>query len=167
MTVHTFYVPPSLKANDKFKYHLEVYNDSLLADKINVTNNPENFNMFSAYSALQEVKEKAPNGYFEDWGWNNEYGSVSFHFRYTNTNAKTIKYIEVFWRITNDVGDVRKTGSFQGTGPLEEWETANWNWDYSNYYVAGDASEMQMTKIVITYMNGTKVTIPKNKIWYN
>ena len=79
----------------------------------------------------------------------------------------TIKYIEVFFVVSNDVGDVRKTGSFKGTGPLEEWESASWDWDHSSYYVAGDASKMNISKVIITYTNGTKVTIPKNKIRFN
>ena len=167
MTVHKLYVPTSLRANDRFKYHVEVFKDSLFADMVNATKNPESFNLFSAYGAMQKVKAKAPNGYFNNWEWGSEYGTVTFNFEYTNTNAKTIKYIEVFWRITNGVGDVRRTGSFRGTGPLEEWETASWNWDYSTYFVAGDASEMDITKVIITYMNGTKVTIPKSKLWFN
>ena len=167
LKVHKMYVPASLKSNEKFRYHFEVYGDSLRAFKLAALNDPESFNSYTAYNALQKVSAKAPNGYFEDWGWNDEYGSITFHFKYTNTNKKTIKYIEVFWVVTNDVGDVRKTGSFRGTGPLAEWETASWDWDHSMYYVAGDATNMNITKVIITYMNGAKVTIPKNKIWYN
>ena len=167
MKIHKMYVPTSLKSDEQFKYHFEVYGDSLRAFKLTALEDPESFNSYSAYEALQKVHAKAPNGYFEDWGWNDEYGSISFHFRYTNTNKNTIRYIEVFWVVTNDVGDVRKTGSFKGTGPLAEWETASWNWDHSMYYVAGDATNMNITKAIITYMNGSKVTIPKNKLWFN
>lgn len=167
MKIHKMYVPTSLKSDEQFKYHFEVYGDSLRAFKLTALEDPESFNSYSAYEALQKVHAKAPNGYFEDWGWNDEYGSISFHFRYTNTNKNTIRYIEVFWVVTNDVGDVRKTGCFKGTGPLAEWETASWNWDHSMYYVAGDATNMNITKAIITYMNGSKVTIPKNKLWFN
>lgn len=167
LKVHKLYVPASLKSNDKFRYHFEVYGDSLRAFKLVALEDPESFNSYTAYNALQKVRAKAPNGYFEDWGWNDEYGAITFHFKYTNTNKNTIKYIEVFWVVTNDVGDVRKTGSFRGTGPLEEWETASWNWDHSMYYVAGDATNMNITKVIITYMNGSKVTVPKNRLHFN
>ena len=167
MKIHKMYVPTSLKSDEQFKYHFEVYGDSLRAFKLTALEDPESFNSYSAYEALQKVHAKAPNGYFEDWGWNDEYGSITFHFSYTNTNKNTIRYIEVFWVVTNDVGDVRKTGCFKGTGPLAEWETASWNWDHSMYYVAGDATNMNITKAIITYMNGSKVTIPKNKLWFN
>ena len=107
------------------------------------------------------------NGLFLDWGWDKEYSSIEFNFKYMNTNSNTIKYIEVFFVVTNDVGDVRKTGSFRGTGPLEEWESASWNWDHSSYYVAGDATKMNISKVIITYMNGSRVTIPKSKLRFN
>ena len=167
LKIHKMYVPATLKSNDKFRYHFEVYGDSLRSFKLTALEDPEDFNSYSVYEALQKVRAKAPKGYFEDWGWNDEYGTITFNFKYTNTNKNTIKYIEVFWVVTNDVGDVRKTGSFRGTGPLAEWETASWNWDHSLYFVAGDATKMDIRKVIITYMNGSKVTIPKNKIWFN
>lgn len=167
LKIHKMYVPATLKSNDKFRYHFEVYGDSLRSFKLTALEDPEDFNSYSVYEALQKVRAKAPNGYFEDWGWNDEYGTITFNFKYTNTNKNTIKYIEVFWVVTNDVGDVRKTGSFRGTGPLAEWETASWNWDHSMYFVAGDATKMDIRKVIITYMNGAKITIPKNKLWFN
>lgn len=167
LKIHKMYVPATLKSNDKFRYHFEVYGDSLRSFKLTALEDPEDFNSYSVYEALQKVRAKAPNGYFEDWGWNDEYGTITFNFKYTNTNKNTIKYIEVFWVVTNDVGDVRKTGSFRGTGPLAEWETASWNWDHSMYFVAGDATKMDIRKVIITYMNGSKVTVPKNKLQFN
>ena len=167
LKIHKMYVPASLKSYDKFRYHFEVYGDSLTSKNAKDLHDIEGLNSYWAYEALQKVRAKAPNGYFEDWGWNDEYGTITFNFKYTNTNKNTIKYIEVFWVVTNDVGDVRKTGSFRGTGPLAEWETASWNWDHSMYFVAGDATKMDIRKVIITYMNGSKVTIPKNKIWFN
>ena len=73
-----------------------------------------------------------------------------------NTNRNTIKYIDVYFKVTNDVGDLRKTGHFQRTGALREFESASWEWDTSYYYVSGDASNMNITKVILTYMNGTK-----------
>lgn len=102
----------------------------------------------------------------EDWGWDDEF-SVSFHFDYVNINPKTIKYIDVYWKITNDVGDVRKTGHFKGTGPLKQYMSANWSWDSSSYYVAGDASNMEITKVILTYMNGTQKVLGKSQVHVN
>ena len=121
----------------------------------------------SYYKYLDKLEKEAPYGFFEDWGWSNEYSIVTFHFSYTNMNKSTIKYIAVHFKITNDVGDVRKTGYFQGTGPVEEYDTGSWEWDSSPYFVSGDASTMEFTKIVITYTNGKQKVLSKNQIMYN
>ncbi len=165
--IHAGKIPDVIKKDKDYVYHRKVYNDSLTS-KITIDKELAsiiNGNRYLDY--LDELKREAPNGLFLDWGWNKEYSSISFSFKYMNTNKNTIKYIEVFFAVTNDVGDVRKTGSFRGTGPLGEWESASWDWDHSSYYVAGDASKMNISKVIITYMNGTKVTIPKNKLRFN
>ena len=136
-------------------------------DDLRVVDAPEAFNAFCYSDALNQLKKKAPYGFFNEWGWNNEYSSISFNFEYTNLNRKTIKYINVFFVVTNDVGDVRKTGNFKGTGPLAEFESASWNWDHSSYYVAGDATQMSINKVVITYMDGTQKVLPKKMICFD
>lgn len=165
--LHCAKVPDILKKDSKYQNHYNIYKDSLEKVIPGIDKNYVSIkNYVETSEYLEKVRKAAPNGYFVNWSWDNEYSSITFEFRYCNTNKKTIKYIEVFWACTNDVGDIRKTGRFQGTGPLGEWETARWNWDHSSYYVAGDASKMKLTKVVITYMDGSKITIPKNKIMY-
>lgn len=165
--IHAGKMPDNILRDKDFIYHRRVYNDSLTSKiKIDMELASE-VNRDHYVDYLRELKSVAPNGLFLDWGWDKEYSSIEFNFKYMNTNKNTIKYIEVFFVVTNDVGDVRKTGSFRGTGPLEEWESASWNWDHSSYYVTGDASKMNISKVIITYMNGTKVTIPKNKLRFN
>ncbi len=166
--VHAAKVPLSLKQNKDYAYHCEVFADTIKAKSAGFSTGTAallNANSFLKY--LSDLQKDAPNGFFLDWGWDDEYSTITFNFKYMNTNKNTIKYIEVFFVVTNDVGDVRKTGSFKGTGPLEQWESASWNWDHSRYYVAGDASKMNISKVIITYMNGSKVTIPKNKLRFD
>lgn len=166
--IHVAAVTTYLKDNLNYKYHTEVYRDSLENAIPLMSNSLATFRDYMYYDDyLEKLKKRAPNGYFLDWGWGKEYSSISFYFKYQNTNKKTIKYIDVYWVLKNAVGDIRKSGHFSGTGPLAEWESASWNWDHSNYYVAGDVSEMFLTKVIITYMDGSKVTIPKDRIWYN
>lgn len=165
--IHAGKIPDILSRDIDFTYHRRVFNDSLTS-RINIDMGlAAELNRDRFFNYMKELKREAPNGLFLDWGWDSEYSSISFHFKYMNTNKNTIKYIEVFFVVSNDVGDVRKTGSFKGTGPLEEWESASWDWDHSSYYVAGDASKMNITKVIITYTNGTRVTIPKNKLRFN
>lgn len=159
---HKSQIPQSLWDYAPFKYHYEAFKDSL-------TDDSEDYDQLEAALSygflgdyIQQVKKRAPYGFFVDWDWGTEYSCISFDFRYMNTNAKTIKYIDVYFKVTNDVGDVRKTGHFQGTGPLEAGESASWEWDTSSYYVAGDATNMSITKVILTYMNGTKKVLTGN-----
>ena len=166
--IHVAKIPWVYYTDKDFGYHYEVFSDSLENNLPSLNYNVAvglNVNSLDKYMA--QLKKEAPNGLILNWDWGIEYSNITFNFRYMNTNKNTIKYIEVFWTVRNDVGDVRKTGSFKGTGPLEEWESASWNWGHSSYCVSGDATKMNLTKIIITYMNGSKVTIPKDKIKYD
>lgn len=164
--IHASSIPGKLKNDFDFNYHRRLFNDSLTT-RLKVNNELVSvINSDYYFDYLKTLKREAPNGLFLEWGWDNEF-SIEFNFTYLNTNKKTIKYIEVFWVLKNDVGDVRRTGSFRGTGPLEEFESARWSWDHSHYYAAGDASKMSLSKVLITYMDGSRVTIPKNKICYD
>jgi len=165
--MHVAKIPQDIKNHPQYIKHLEAYGDSL--------NNKEDCNLeFAEYinnnyllNYVNELKKAAPYGFFNEWGWDNEYSSISFNFSYTNLNKKTIKYIDVYWKVTNDVNDVRKTGHFKGTGPLKELESARWAWDYSSYFVAGDASQMLLTKVILTYTDGTQKVLTKDMIRCN
>lgn len=159
---------PSLLSTDKdFLYHYEVFKDSLTDDSTDYADMARYFSYQSYIDYFAQLKKAAPFGIVDEWGWNAEYSMVTFNIRYFNTNSKTIKYLTVYFKITNDVGDIRKTGYFQGTGPLEEGESASWNWDSSSYFTAGDASKMRITKIVLTYMNGTKQVVAGKYLRFN
>ena len=163
---HISSLPMELKTNPSFKYHFDAYSDSLTNMEVS-SRTAKGLCAMSFYKYLDKLEKEAPYGFFEDWGWSNEYSMVTFHFSYTNMNKSTIKYIAVHFKITNDVGDVRKTGYFQGTGPVEEYGTGSWEWDSSPYFVSGDASTMEFTKVVITYTNGKQKVLSKNQIMYN
>ena len=165
---HMAPITKKLKENKSFSYHVEAFKDSLSTSKSYFDEefvNYINADRFLKY--LDKLKKVAPYGFVDTWSWNDKYSMVTMYLKYTNLNKKTIKYIDVYFRVTNAVGDVRKTGVFKGTGPIEEFESASWDWDSSSYYVAGDASEMSITQITLTYMDGTKITLPKNKLHFN
>ena len=167
LKLHKAHITPNDMKDDSFFFHMSVFKDSLIAHEDLIEDDIQLTNEVFLLSAIDKVRSIAPYGFFEGWGWNTEYGTVTFHFKYTNTNKKTIKYIDVYWKITNDVNDIRKTGHFKGTGPLEEFDTASWNWDYSSYYVAGDASNMEITKVIITYTDGSQKVLSKNMLHFN
>ena len=153
--------------NSEFQYHFEAFKDSLNKRSSNLSyKSVLSYNKKQYDEYLAKIKKIAPFGYVGEWSWDNDF-SVSFHVDYCNTSKTTIKYIDFYWKVLNGVDDVRGTGSFSGTGPVDEWETATWNWDYSHYYVAGDADYMKITKIVITYMNGTKKVLTGDNIIFS
>lgn len=162
---HVAQIPSSLNADDNFLYHIEAFKDSLTNDHIDLYD-IEDFNAEEKYHHIQRVKKKAPYGFIQDWDWGGEY-FVTFSIRYLNLNPKTIKYIDVYWKITNDVNDLRGSGHFKGTGPLAQYESASWDWDSSTYFVAGDATNMSITKIILTYMNGSQKILNKSQIQYD
>lgn len=164
---HQSEISSSFKSNKDFEYHYEVFKDRLTQDSID-------YALLALYICYQnyadywkQLKKAAPYGYIEDWNWNDTYGMVSFDICYTNTNPKTIKYLTVYFKITNDVGDVRKTGYFKGTGPLKEGETASWDWDTSSYFTSGDSTTLNITKLVLTYMNGTTQVVSGKYLKFN
>ena len=165
--MHESKIPSAIESDKDFLYHYEAFKDSLDVDTLDYDYMVRfmGYNYFNNY--WRQIKESAPFGYINDWGWDCEYSMVTLNLEYTNTNSKTIKYITVYFKITNDVGDLRKTGYFQGTGPVKEGGTASWDWDSSFYYTAGDSSKMNITKIVLTYMNGTKKVLTGNNIILN
>lgn len=161
---HAYRIPYELQQSEYYKQHLEAYKDSLFSKPDYNGDFARDMNLYSLHNYVETVKKEAPYGLFTEWAWDDEYSVITFSFSYLNLNKRTIKYIDVYWKVTNDVGDVRKTGHFKGTGPLEQYETGSWNWDYSSYYVAGDASTMEFTKVIITYMNGQQQVLTRNMI---
>lgn len=163
---HKSKIPESLAEDDTFKLHIEAFKDSITDDSKAYNFLMSRYDYISLKDYLDELAKIAPYGYFNEWGWGDDY-TISFSFKYTNTNKKTIKYIRVYFKAENAVGDTRSSGYFQGTGPLELWETASWNWDSSSYVVAGDTSKFTITKVLITYMNGSTHILTGKNIVFN
>lgn len=164
---HQSEISSSFKSNKDFEYHYEVFKDCLTQDSIDYALLARYFCYQNYADYWKQLKKAAPYGYVEDWNWDDTYGMVSFDICYTNTNPKTIKYLTVYFKITNDVGDVRKTGYFKGTGPLKEGETASWDWDTSSYFTSGDSTTLSITKLVLTYMNGTTQVVSGKYLKFN
>lgn len=156
--IHYTKIPQSLQQDEAFNYHLLVFKDSIDAHSLNISSIPtltKQLNAIEYASYIDELRKMAPYGFIVKWSWDNEV-TVSLQLKYFNSNKKRIKYIEVHWAAINDVGDVRGRGSFRGTGPLGFLESGSWDWDRSLYFVADDATTMRITKVILTYMNGTK-----------
>ena len=163
--LHATTVPQSWQQYEPYRYHVDAFADSLAQTGDMDDEVVDQVNKKCAQKFVNSLLKKAPHGFFLEWNWDDEYTMVTFSFSYFNTNKKTIKYIDVYWKVYNDVDDVRGTGHFKGTGPVEQYSSGTWVWDSSSYYVAGDATRMELTKVIITYMNGSQQTLTKKMIF--
>lgn len=116
-----------------------------------------------------KIAKTFKHGYINKWSWNtNSVNGIDFNIAYTNTNTKTIKYIDIYFIVKNPVGDICRISYNNGSnichlkcvGPIEQFETGSYSWDAA-YYTTGDASNLYFTKFVITYMDNTKYTLVK------
>ncbi len=161
---HALVMNEKIKQDPEIKMYLRAWKDTLTLDSVQAMEYIEYFNYKFRDEYIDKVKKKVPNGYVESWSWDNKYGPASLNISFCNTNKKTIKYIKFFFSIYNDVGDVRGSGSVQGTGPVEEFSTGSWDFNRTGCWPRGDATKMQITKILITYMNGSTTTLTGNKL---
>ena len=145
------------------KYTKELKNFSTIKDV------PEQVAYYNYSVYLEEISKDFKYGFIKKWSWStNSVNGIDFKISYTNTNNKTIKYIDISFIIKNPVGDICKiyynngsnTGHLRCVGPIEQFETGTYSWD-AVYYTTGDASDLYFTKFVITYMDNTKYTLVK------
>lgn len=118
-----------------------------------------------------EIEKDFKYGFISEPSWSmNSVNGINFKISYTNTNSKTIKYIDIYFIIKNPVGDICKIyynngsniGHLRCVGPLEQFCTGTYSWeDSAVYYTTGDASNLVFTKFIITYMDNTKYTLVK------
>lgn len=166
--LHKAEISKRLKEYDKFIYHYTAFEDSLNQGYKNSPNLViEIFNSGKYLEYMKALEKAAPYGFVGKRSWSIDYRNLTLKMQYTNTNKKTIKYIEMFWQTKNDVGDVRNRGSFKGTGPVKQWDSGSWDWDNTSYYVARDVTSFWVTKMVITYMDGTKKVLTEKQIVYD
>ena len=132
----------TLYHNNK-NYNLELI-DSLKDSKIIPLINYLN------YEEIKKIGKTFKYGYIDKYSWStNSVNGINFNISYTNTNSKTIKYIDIYFIIKNPVGDT-----------IKQYNNGYWSWN-AVYYTTGDASNLHFTKFVITYMDNTKYTLVK------
>lgn len=168
---HYSKISNTLANEAKFKEYNMVWKDSIAAHEYKSGLVPYLINRMAYEEYFENIRKDAPYGFIKDWGWElNSAAGIEVNFEYTNTNKKTIKYIDFYFSVYNGVGDIcqiRGSGNVahvRGVGPVETFETSSWNWDHASHYTSYSASNMRVVKLVITYMDGTVKTIPKGQI---
>lgn len=154
-------IKPSTIRKPLYDMHCQVFKDSL--SNANIDGRLEVLNELLLMDGYNQLSKKVPYGFIKDYSWSDDYGNVSLQLTYTNTSNKTIKYLNAYFCVYNAVDDIRCKGYVSGTGPVEPWASGSWNWDYTGYSTASDSKYLNIDKIVLTYMDGTKRTISNIK----
>ena len=172
--IHYAEINDVLKQNKKFKEYLEIWHDSLALHNEFTNDGAKTINLHTYIGFKSDILKEAPYGYVGNWGWNlNSADGVEPYFSFYNTSEKTIKYVDFYFTLYNAVGDKcylrynkSYTGNVRGVGPVEPGSSGSWEWDRATHYTSADASEMKITKIVITFMDKTVKTLVGNAIKY-
>lgn len=72
-----------------------------------------------------------------------------------------------FLGVTNYVNDVCGSDYFKDTSPIVYIHGGIWDRDSSYYFVGGNATNMSISKIIITYINGKQKVLTKNMLRFN
>lgn len=163
--LHATLMDNSVKLCEPFMYHYDIFKDSLTVtnDFLNLGNTALH-NMFELEKHWENLRKKAPYGFVYDWRWSGEDWLSKVYFEYFNTNKQRVKYIDVSYATVNEVGDIVDKGTLHGVGPIESMDTSAWRWECVPTHPT--SSKMRITRIVLTYMNGRKVTLNGNQIKY-
>ena len=172
--IHYSTLTREFKNDNQFKEYVSIWRDSI-ANNNNFSNQSAAiFNLIQYNEFKDKVYSIAPYGFMQKWGWElNSAQGIEPYFCFFNSSKKTIKYVDFYFSVFNAVGDKcylkyerSYIGNVRGVGPVEPFESGSWNWDRATHYTSGDASEMRIVKLVITYMDGTTKTLPNSSIIY-
>lgn len=170
--IHYSILPYDAQRDINFRDHIEIWNDSI-ASHTKMTNIQAIQQALDKIDSFKKaVKRKTPYGFIKDWGWKlNSVDGVEPYFAFYNTSDKTIKYVDFYFSLFNAVGDrcllkyaKSYVGNIRGVGPVESFQAGSWNWDKATHYTSGDASEMKIVKVVITYMDKTTKVLTGNAL---
>lgn len=163
------------KNDSKFKEYVNIWHDSIDNNNNFSKQDAALFNLIQYNEFRDKVSSTAPSGFLQRWGWKlNSAQGIEPFFTFFNSSKKTIKYVDFYFSMFNAVGDRcylkyerSYIGNVRGVGPVEPFEPGSWNWDRATHYTSGDAYEMRIVKLVITYMDRTTKTIPNSSIIYD
>lgn len=151
---------------DRFSY-LEANRQTIIDSVISLIQDSINIDYQKWYNnQTNEVKEalRFINKLRVDNLVPNSAGGCDFYLKYRNSSPKTIKYLFWYGKVYNAVGDpvsctIRGTSSVSGkeTGPIEPDEDGGGTWDCIIYNYS--ARFVRLSKITITYMDGTSKTL--------
>ena len=174
--IHYSSLTEDFKKDKNFIEYVNTWRDSIAKYNDFINNKQAAILNIVRYNEFKnKVYETAPNGFMLKWGWElNSAEGIEPYFSYFNSSKKTVKYVDLFFSVYNAVGDrcyliydKSNVGKIRGVGPVEPFDSGSWKWERATHYTTPDASELRIVKLVITYMDGTTKTLPRNMILFD
>jgi len=174
-SLHYSKMTNNLKNDNNFAEYIKIWHDSIANNNKQSNKMADEYNYIRDKEFKSKVNTAAPNGFLLRWGCEfNSADGIEPYFTYYNSSRKSIKYVDLFFSIFNAVGDRcylkydrSYVGKIRGVGPVDSFTSGSWKWDIATHYTSGDAKDMKIVKLVITYMDGTVKTLTQQSIKYD
>lgn len=174
-SLHYSKMTNNLKNDNYFAEYIKIWHDSIANNNKQSNKMADEYNYIRDKEFKSKVNTAAPNGFLLRWGSEfNSADGIEPYFTYYNSSRKSIKYVDLYFSIFNAVGDRcylkydrSYVGKIRGVGPVDSFTSGSWKWDRATHYTSGDAKDMKIVKLVITYMDGTVKTLTQQSIKYD
>jgi hypothetical protein len=174
-SLHYSKMTNKLKNDKNFAEYIKIWHDSIANNNKQSNKMADEYNLIQEKKFLSKVNAAAPDGFILRWGCDfNSADGIEPYFSYFNSSKKSIKYVDLYFSVYNDVGDRcylkydrSYVGKIRGVGPVDSFTSGSWKWDKATHYTSGDATNMKIVKLVITYMDGTIKSLTQQSIKYD
>lgn len=174
-SLHYSKMTNNLKNDNNFAEYIKIWHDSIANNNKQSNKMADEYNYIRYKEFKSKVNTAAPNGFIIRWGCEfNSADGIEPYFTYFNSSKKSIKYVDLYFSIYNAVGDRcylkydhSYIGKIRGVGPVDSFTSGSWKWDRATHYTSGDATNMKIVKLVITYMDGTIKSLTQQSIKYD
>ena len=147
-----------LLADKRFKLHTGAFKDSLTMIELDA-DMVETMNSMAYMDYVEALRTTAPHGYVASFDWQqNDSTALAYKVCYMNTNEKSIKTIDAYYQVTDGEGKVLKSGHNKADSPMEYMQQGEMTASIPIALSGIEGVEMKITKVVVTYEDGTKGT---------
>lgn len=164
--VHLSTLPAMMSNSNLFKYHCEVFKDSIMRKAVS-EDFVKRMNQLQYEVGVEKVKEKAPHGYFLNWKWDKN-PNLTFRCNFFNLDSRTIKEMTLHWVLQNKDKKDLKSGVLKMKNVDIKpylWRAAKWS--YTSVEVPEEATGLLLQKVVIRYTNNEVATLTADDIFTN
>lgn len=164
--VHVSTVPAKMSNGSGFKLHCEVFKDSIMHEEV-TDEFVKRMNQLQYEIGVEKVRQKAPHGYFLNWGWESN-PNLMFRCNFFNLDSRTVKEMVLYWELLNAHSEPVKTGSLKMTGVQikpNTWRAAKWS--HTSVEVPEEVAQFRLSKVSIRYTNNEVVSLSPADIFSN